>query len=87
LCAHQRFGVPRCRASIPGIGPLVAITFKSAIDDPGRIAKSKIVGALFGLVPVQLREQFERGNVTSRPQEFAGGVVDFLLGRGTRHPR
>jgi transposase len=24
--------------SIPGVGPLVAITFKSAIDDPGRKA-------------------------------------------------
>jgi hypothetical protein len=37
--------------------------------------------------PVQLREQFEMGNVASRPQEFAGGFVDFLLGRGARHPR
>ena len=26
---------------------------------------------------VQLREQFEMGNVTSRPQEFAGGFIDF----------
>jgi hypothetical protein len=37
--------------------------------------------------PVQLREQLEMGNITSRPQEFAGGFVDFLLGRGARHPR
>jgi hypothetical protein len=37
--------------------------------------------------PVQLREQFEMSNVTSRPQELAGGFVDFLLGRGARHPR
>jgi hypothetical protein len=35
--------------------------------------------------PVQLREQLEMGNITSRPQEFAGGFVDFLLGRGARH--
>jgi hypothetical protein len=27
------------------------------------------------------------GNVTSRQQEFAGGFVDFLLGRGVRRPR
>jgi hypothetical protein len=27
------------------------------------------------------------GNVGSRPREFAGGFIDFLLGRGTRHPR
>ena len=37
--------------TIPGVGRLVAISFKSAIDDPSRIAKSKTVGALFGLVP------------------------------------
>jgi transposase len=39
-----------CRrlTSTPGVGPLVAITFKSAIDDPDRIAKSRTVGAPFG---------------------------------------
>lgn len=35
----------------PGVGPVVAITFKTAVDDPTRIAKSKAVGALFGLTP------------------------------------
>jgi len=35
--------------------------------------------------PAQLREHFEMGNITSRPQEFAGGFVDFLLGRDARH--
>jgi hypothetical protein len=29
----------------------------------------------------------EGSNVTAGSQEFAGGFVDFLLGRGTRHPR
>ena len=37
--------------------------------------------------PTQLREHFGVGNLTSRPQEFAGGFVDFLLGRGPRHSR
>jgi transposase len=37
--------------SVPGVGPVVAITFKTAIDDPTRIKKSKSVGALFGLTP------------------------------------
>jgi transposase len=37
--------------SVPGVGALVAITFKSAVDDPTRIAKSRAVGALFGLTP------------------------------------
>jgi hypothetical protein len=35
----------------------------------------------------RVHEQFEAGNVASRPQEFAGGFVDFLLGRSARHPR
>ena len=35
----------------PGVGPVVAITFKTAVDDPTRIAKSKAVGPLFGLTP------------------------------------
>jgi hypothetical protein len=37
--------------------------------------------------PAQICEQFEVNSVTSRPQEFAGGFVDFLLGRVARHPR
>jgi transposase len=35
----------------PGVGALVAITFKSAIDDPGRFRHSKAVGAHAGLTP------------------------------------
>jgi len=38
---------------------------------------------IFCFAPAQLREHFEVRNVTSRPQEFAGGFVDFLLGRGS----
>jgi transposase len=36
---------------VPGVGSLVAMTYKSAIDDPSRITKSKAAGALFGLTP------------------------------------
>jgi transposase len=37
--------------TVPVVVPVVAVTFKSAVDDPSRIAKSKAVGALFGLTP------------------------------------
>ena len=37
--------------TVPGVGALVAITFKSAIDDPSRFTSSKAVGAHFGLTP------------------------------------
>jgi transposase len=37
--------------TVPSVGPLTAITYKSAIDDPHRIKKSKAAGPLFGLTP------------------------------------
>ncbi len=36
---------------VPGVGALVAVTFKTAVDDPGRFRNSKAVGAHFGLTP------------------------------------
>jgi transposase len=41
--------------SIPGVGPVTAVTFKAAIDDPVRFAKSKTVGAHFGLAPKRIQ--------------------------------
>jgi transposase len=37
--------------TVPSVGPVVAITFRTAVDDPHRIKKSKAVGSLFGLTP------------------------------------
>jgi len=37
--------------TVPGVGPVVAITFTSAVGDPTRFAKSKMLGAHFGLTP------------------------------------
>lgn len=37
--------------SVPGVGAIVAITFKSGIDDPGRFRRSRDVGPHFGLTP------------------------------------
>jgi transposase len=37
--------------SAPGVGALVAITYRSAVDDPGRFGTSRTVGAYFGLTP------------------------------------
>ena len=41
----------RLLMSAPGVGAIVALTYASAIDDPGRFKSSKTVGALFGLTP------------------------------------
>src|SRR6201986_4603103 len=44
---------PVCRRlmTAPGVGALVAITYRSAIDDPARFGKSRTVGGYFGLTP------------------------------------
>jgi transposase len=41
----------RLLMSTPGVGPVVALTYVSAIDDPMRFTSSKRVGAHFGLTP------------------------------------
>lgn len=37
--------------SVPGVGPITALTFKSAIEDPGRFRRSADAGAYAGLTP------------------------------------
>jgi transposase len=37
--------------SIPGVGPVTALTFKAAVDDPARFKSSRNVAAHFGLTP------------------------------------
>jgi transposase len=76
--------------TIPGVGPLVAITFKSAIDNPDRIAKSKTVGALFGLVPkkYQSGERDVSGGITRTGDESVRTALyeaaNVMLTRTTR---
>ena len=37
--------------TMPGVGPVVALTFRATIDVPARFTSSKAVGAAFGLTP------------------------------------
>ncbi len=37
--------------TVPGVGPITALTFISAIDDPARFRRSRSVGAYIGLTP------------------------------------
>jgi transposase len=41
----------RLMMTAPGVGPITAATFVSTVDDPGRFARSKDVGAYLGLTP------------------------------------
>lgn len=36
---------------IPGVGPICALAFVAAVDDPGRFSRSANVGSYFGLAP------------------------------------
>jgi transposase len=51
LAVAREDAVCRRLMTVPGVGPQVALTFKSAVDDPGRFTRSKTVGAHFGLTP------------------------------------
>src|SRR5215469_9171589 len=63
--------------TVPGVGPLVAVTYKSAIDDPHRIVKSKAAGALFGLTPkkYQSGEKDVTGGITLAGDEIVRTVL------------
>jgi transposase len=52
--------------SVPGVGPVAALTFKSAIEDPARFAKGADVGAYAGLVPrrFQSGERDTKGRIS-----------------------
>jgi len=45
--------------TVPGVGAIVAMTFKAAVDDPGRFKHSRDVGAHFGLTP----KRYQSGEV------------------------
>jgi len=76
--------------TVPSVGPLVAITYKSAMDDPNRITKSKAAGALFGLTPkkYQSGEKDVTGGITRAGDEMVRTALyeaaNVLLARITR---
>jgi transposase len=67
----------RLLMSIPAVGPIVALTYASAIDDPGRFKSSKRVGAHFGLTPK--RHQSGETDYTGRISKIGDGSVRTAL--------
>src|SRR5437763_5982489 len=39
--------------TVPGVGPVVALTYRATVDAPARFRNSKAVGAVFGLTPAK----------------------------------
>ena len=38
--------------TVPGVGPVVSLTYRATVDVPARFRRSKSVGAVFGLTRV-----------------------------------
>jgi transposase len=67
----------RLLMSTPAVGPIVALTYASAIDDPGRFRSSKQVGAHFGMTP----KKYQSGETdyTGRISKIGDGSVRTAL--------
>jgi transposase len=67
----------RLLMSTPGVGAIVALTYASAIDDPGRFRSSKAAGAHFGLTP----KKYQSGetDVTGRISKIGDAGVRAAL--------
>jgi transposase len=53
--------------TIPGVGPVVALTYRATVDVPARFRKSKSVGAVFGLTCSKYQSgEIDRSGAISR---------------------
>jgi transposase len=50
---RERYPEAQFLQQVPGVGPLISLTFVLTIGDPSRFSKSRQVGAYLGLVPRQ----------------------------------
>src|SRR5213595_477515 len=67
LALVQDDDVCRRLMTIPGVGPVVALTCRVTVDVPARFRKSKAVGAVFGLTPSKYQSgENERTGAISR---------------------
>jgi transposase len=63
--------------TVPGVGPVVAVSYKTAVDDPARFRKSKELGPHFGLTP----SKYQSGEVdwTGRISKVGDAMVRTAL--------
>jgi transposase len=53
--------------TVPGVGPVVALTYRATVDVPARFRNSKAVGAVFGLTPCKYQSgEIDRSGGISR---------------------
>jgi hypothetical protein len=51
LAIVRNDAVCRRLMTVPGVGPVVALTYRATVDVPSRFRNSNAVGAVFGLTP------------------------------------
>jgi transposase len=67
LLAIVRDDVCRRLMTVPGVGPVVALTYRATVDVPARFRNSKAVGAVFGLTPSKYQSgEVDRAGAISR---------------------
>lgn len=67
---------------IPGVDPIISLTFRATVDDPARFGSSRSVGALVGLTPrvYQFGETERLGHISKTgdrngaPSSLRGGL-------------
>src|SRR5581483_209661 len=66
--------------TMPGVGPITALTFKMEIDDPHRFKKSRSVGAYIGVTPTQYSsgETHRQGKIS----KCGSSELRYLLAEG-----
>jgi len=67
----------RLLMTIPGVGEVTALTFAATIDEPGRFARSRAVGAYLGLTP--RRCQSGEMDYTGRISKYGDSLLRSLL--------
>ena len=73
--------------TIPGVGPVVALTYRVTVDVPTRFRNSKAVGAVLGLTPVKYQSgENDRTGAISRCErggpKHAGAYGEVVLAQG-----
>ena len=73
LDAAREDAVCRQLMTAPGVGPITALTFRAAVDDPRRFRRSRDVGAHLGLTPsrYQSGETDRQGRISRCGDELA----------------
>src|SRR6202162_3591718 len=66
-------GQAKLLMTTPAVGPIVALTYACAIDDPARFKSSKQTGAHFGLTPKKY--QFGNTDVGGRISKIGDATV------------